>query len=306
MNVVNRVLIKWTPRIEKVVDVLTEGPAAWLKVAGAFLGAATVMRGAGVLVNRATGGLARLFTRKTLVGGPAGNAAQTLATGKAAGAKAAGMGKGAALGGVGVGIAAVGTGAGLFLAAKGISALADSMSKLDKDQAEALQNIGMTLAITFPLAAVGMALAGKVASSSAIGIGIITVAVLGLGAAIGMATAGIGRMAEGLANLRTAKADSTVKMVTAMKGSKEDFKEIDKAVKSISKADLSNLNPLAKLGKVFSKPLQVEFANDRMNMVADISLNIDGATFHTAVKTTEWVINHIDSAKKAKGALLNA
>jgi hypothetical protein len=306
LNVVNRVLVKWTPRIEKVVDVLTEGPAAWLKVAGAFMGAAIVMKGAGALLNRVTGGLARVITRKTLVGGPAGaNAAQTLAAGKGAGARAAGIGKGGMLGGIGAGIAAVGVGAGLFMAAKGISALADSMSKLNKDQADALAQIGTTLAITFPLAAVGIALAGKAAKAGGVGLAYLTLVVAGLGAAIAGATWGIGQMAEGLAKLREAKNDR-IKMIADMRGSKEDFKEIDKAVKSISKADLSNLNPLAKLGKVFSKPLQVEFANDRMNMVADISLNVDGATFHTATKTTEWVINNIDSVKKAKGALLNA
>lgn len=189
---------------------------------------------------------------------------------------AAGRGTGVLKGGLGVGLAAAGTGGGIMMAAEGISNLADSLSKLTPKQADTLKSIGTTLAITFPAAAVGMTLAGKAATSSAVGIGVITGAVLGLGAAVNMATKGLSKMYDSIAKARTAKADAVKETALALKGSKDDFKEVEKSINAISKADLNNLKPLLKLGNILEKPLKVEFADKEVAIVSNITLNMDG------------------------------
>jgi hypothetical protein len=182
--------------------------------------------------------------------------------------------------GAGVGLAAAGTGAGIMLAAEGISKLATAMKDLSPEQAEALTKIGMTLAITFPAAAIGMALAGKAAQGGALGIAIITAAVIGLGFAVRIATVGIGKMAESIAKARTAKSNALKDTAVQISSSKEDFKEVQRAINAISRADLSNLKPLRKLGKLFEGgPLQVEFADKEVAVVSNVTLNIDGYQF---------------------------
>lgn len=155
------------------------------KLMGALLGSGGAAKGAASAASGA--------------GGMSG--AQMLGKGK--GAMAAGKGAGlSALGkGAGVGVAAVGIGTGVMLAAKGISQLADSMSKLSVEQLESFERVALGLAIAIPAMAAGMVLLGTAASASAVGIGILTLAVLGIGAGIGIAAAGVGYMAEGMAKL---------------------------------------------------------------------------------------------------------
>lgn len=359
LNTINTVLAKWTPKIEGLLDKFSE-KKTWAQigiVAATFMGAATIMRGAGALVNRATGGLARLFTKPTLMGGAAGgglSGSRALGAGKGAAARSVGAGKAAGLAGAGAGIAAAGMGGGILMAAKGLSALADSMSKLTPEQADSLKSIATTMAITFPAAAIGMTLAGKAAEASALGMGILAGVLLAIGGSIALATGGISKMVNSFANLATASKDAGPEMKeitagiigvsgalatatlglpgalglarvfkvmgknagdlnevgdafrtiqTVLSGSKDDYSDVEQTLRSISKMDFGNLNALNKIGKAFDKPLQVEFADKNVSMVADISLNINGERFHNAIKTTEWVVSHIDSAKKNKNAL---
>ena len=121
--------------------------------------------------------------------------------GQGAGAAAKGKGFKAMGTGAGVGMAAVGLGAGVGLAAEGISKLADSMSKLTPEQAKSLEKIAMTLAITFPIAAIGIGLVAQAAQAGALGLLAIGAAIVGVGFGIKLATEGIGKMAFGLAEL---------------------------------------------------------------------------------------------------------
>ena len=131
--------------------------------------------------------------------GSSGLAQQRAGIGAGAAAKGAGV---KALGqGAGVGMAAVGMGAGVGLAAEGISKLADSMSKLTPEQAKSLTIIATTLAVTFPIAAIGITLAGKAAEASALGLIVLGGAIALVGAGIYLATTGIGKMGEGLAKM---------------------------------------------------------------------------------------------------------
>jgi len=114
--------------------------------------------------------------------------------------------------GAGIGAALAGAGAGINIAAQGISKLADSMSKLTKDQAENLKSIAMTLAITFPAAAVGIGIVAAVAAPAAPVLLALGAALLMIGGAVGIAAAGIGLMGKGLAE-----------MFNAVKGSENTF-----------------------------------------------------------------------------------
>jgi len=103
--------------------------------------------------------------------------------------------------GAGVGAAAVGIGGGVALAAVGISKLADSMSKLTDKQADTLKSIAMTLAITFPVAAIGIALVAGAATAGAVGLLALGAAITLVGAGVGLAAAGIGAMGLGLSKM---------------------------------------------------------------------------------------------------------
>ena len=103
--------------------------------------------------------------------------------------------------GAGIGAAALGIGGGVALAAVGISKLADSMSKLDEKQLSVLKGIAMTLAISFPAAALGIAIAGAAGKLAAPGLYALSVAALGIGAAVGIAAVGIGIMAKGIGEM---------------------------------------------------------------------------------------------------------
>jgi hypothetical protein len=184
-------------------------------VAGAaatLIGAALLWKGASTIFNIGVekfirGGLGSVFK-----GGAASSAGKSILRGgtetaeNAAGSAAKGTGM--LRGGAGIGAAAAGLGAmgvgigeGINLAATGISKLADSMSKLTKEQADTLKTIAVTLAVTFPLSAIGIALAGAAATEGALGFLALGAAFVGIGFGINLATKGIGTMAEGLADL---------------------------------------------------------------------------------------------------------
>ncbi|HPC09673.1 MAG TPA: hypothetical protein PLN85_01210, partial [archaeon] len=124
-----------------------------------------------------------------------------LGTGIGAGAEAKGIGMKRLGTGAGIGAAALGIGGGVALAAVGISKLADSMSKLDEKQLSVLKGIAMTLAISFPAAALGIAIAGAAGELAAPGLFALSVAALGIGAAVGIAAVGIGIMAKGIGEM---------------------------------------------------------------------------------------------------------
>ena len=202
--------------VKPIVDALTKGKSGWLKVAGAFMGAALLWRMVTIGIQAAAtklmgGGGFSKFTGKLLggktpiptdTGSISGLAEQRKGIGAGALAKGQGM---KAMGiGAGVGAGALGIGAGIGVAAVGISKLADSMSKLTPDQAKTLQSIIKSLSwfVLGGAIAAGVIIAIGLSSTVAAP-GLLTLggAILMVGGGIALATAGIGVMALGLGEM---------------------------------------------------------------------------------------------------------
>jgi len=154
-----------------------------------------------------------------------GAGAEAKGRGIGAGAEAKGIGMKRLGTGAGIGAAALGIGGGVALAAVGISKLADSMSKLDEKQLSVLKGIAMTLAISFPAAALGIAIAGAAGALAAPGLYALSVAALGIGAAVGIAAVGIGIMAKGIGE-----------MIEKSKGAGDAMLSVGLGVKALSLA----------------------------------------------------------------------
>jgi len=184
---VNDVLEYLRPAFESIAKIGLPGAAASLLGAGLLW--KTVTQGLGAVAGQLVGGI----TKKT-------NLLPTKMLGKSESA-VGGAGKGSFGAGAGVGAAALGTGAGIAIAAVGISKLADSMSKLTDKQAANLAIIATTLAVTFPLAAIGILAVGGAAEASVVGLLALGGAMLMIGGGIGIAAWGIGQMASGLSKL---------------------------------------------------------------------------------------------------------
>jgi hypothetical protein len=233
------------PRMSKIADKFmefAEQKNGWLKIASRLTIAALALKAGGMLLNRGFGFLGdKIFGKaggravasgiasKTGLGagipatgkGSSGLALQRAGIGQGAAARGAGM---KALGaGAGAGAAMAGAGAGIMLAAKGLSELADSMSKLTPEQAESLQKIATTLAVTFPLAAVGIGLVAAVAAPATPALLALGAALLMVGGAVGIAAAGIGYMAKGFGE-----------MFEASKGAGDDMLKIGGGIGSIA------------------------------------------------------------------------
>jgi hypothetical protein len=96
---------------------------------------------------------------------------------------------------------------------------------------------------------------------------------------------GAGTLALGLGAI-SAEADGLVRVGDAfanikavLTGSREDYAEIRNTIDAIAAADFSNLKALTNLNQLFSQPLQVQFAEREIGMVANITLEIDGDKF---------------------------
>lgn len=202
---INAVFDTIHPYLKGIADFMADQPK-WVKSGLGFAGA--IIAGGMLLGKAATAFKSIPFLGKLVSGG--GGALAKGAGGALGGATAKGgggmlggaAGKGGGLaGGAGIGLASAGIGAGIAVAAAGISKLADSMAKLDKDQVEALETIAVTLAVSFPLAAVGIGILAAVAAPAAIPLLALGAAIFAIGAGIGVAAAGIGYMAEGFGGL---------------------------------------------------------------------------------------------------------
>jgi len=216
---INKVMVSVRPYAEGIIKFLT-GPQiapAWLKVAATFMAASVAFKASGMILNKVAGSLVGKlpgFGGATPTIGKNGlplnqGAQRAFDVGQvnkmnAGGALAKGQGLKALGMGVGVGAAAAGVGGGIAIAAVGLSKLADSMSKLTDKQADTLKSIATTLAITFPAAAIGIALVAGSATAGAVGLLALGAAVLMVGGGIGVAAAGIGYMGDGLSKLVTA------------------------------------------------------------------------------------------------------
>jgi hypothetical protein len=213
---INSVFDTIHPYLKGIVDFMSKQPP-WakdvLKVVGGLAGAGVALGMAGNILKTipGIGLLGKFFTSGKGIAGAAGSA---LGGGSGAGGAAAG-GKGGFGAGAGVGAAAIGIGAGVGVAAVGISKLADSMSKLNKDQVDALKQIAITLAVSFPLAAIGIGILAAVAAPAAVPLLALGAAMLMIGGAVGIAAAGIGYMAQGFSTLLTSASPEKVFQLAA-------------------------------------------------------------------------------------------
>jgi hypothetical protein len=203
---VNIVLEKVRPiaiSVNEWITKMSQSQGGWLKVAGTLLGAGALWKMA--LQPLIGGGLSKLIGLLgkiptgigSKIGGRIPKKTPISSAGGTAGLK----------GGAGIGAAGLGIGAGIGIAAEGISSLADSMSKLDEKQAKILSEIVKNLTILS-----GIAAGAAVITTAIIAFGAASTAVapglwaLGgsfflIGAGIGVAALGIGKMGDGLSKL---------------------------------------------------------------------------------------------------------
>lgn len=66
---------------------------------------------------------------------------------------------------------------------------------------------------------------------------------------------------------------------TVLKGSSEEYERLNNLIKTISNFDGTNMNNFSKLSKILDKPLKVEFEDKEINLVSNITLEIDGEKF---------------------------
>lgn len=246
LNNINKALL-W---ISKYSDKLFEGKGIVIAATTLFAGAKLFFLSS-KLLNRAfdnyisynklsfrnlaatnSGGLSSLSSKSVGIGdsltpttGKGSSGLADMRRGIGAGAEAKGIGMKRLGTGAGIGAAALGIGGGVALAAVGISKLADSMSKLDEKQLSVLKEIAMTLAISFPAAALGIAIAGAAGELAAPGLYALSVAALGIGAAVGIAAVGIGIMAKGIGE-----------MIEKSKGAGDAMLSVGLGVKALSLA----------------------------------------------------------------------
>lgn len=214
-----------------------------------------------------------------------------------------------------IGLAAVGIGVGIYLATKGVSAMADSFSKLNPDQ---LKYVAISLGVlTLGLTALGIA--GSFAGPGVIAFGA-GVALIGVG--IGIAAAGVGYMAEGFSSLADPKIGSSMMSIaggmTSIAASSAIFanpltlaglagvsmfmnsvKGIDfggmngafSQANQFMQADDSNLkllretlnmlksndkNMFSELKQIIDKGIEVKMSTKDVNLTTNITLTMDG------------------------------
>ena len=219
---VNKMLVP----LAKVADWFSEiagSHLGWAKAGGILLAGATAWKFASIGLSNAVGAFTKSGMGSAvgrMVGGAGAGAGGLASAIPATGAGSSGLsqmragkgalaaGKGAGLKslgkGAGLGVAMVGAGAGVMLAAKGVSQLADAMSKLTPDQAKSLESVVKSLSwfmVGAAAAAVGIMALGAAGTAGAVGLIAFGGAMALIGGGIFLATKGIGEMAKGLAKL---------------------------------------------------------------------------------------------------------
>lgn len=227
---VNSVLGWAREHISPLVEKLTSGDKAWLKVGLTLLAAGTLWKSVGILMGGVAGGL-----KHRVASGVAGKTAGSLIPGKGpgssglalqrAGIGAGAAGKGAGISKMGTGAAAAGIGAGIMMAAKGIGEMAEKMAMLDKTQIWALPATVLALAAAFWAMSPAIVAVGTAGSAGALGLLALGAAVVGIGFGINLATKGIGTMAEGLGS-----------MMESSKGAGEDMMQVGVGILAMASA----------------------------------------------------------------------
>ena len=184
----------------------------------------------------------------------------------------------------GASVALVGTGIGI--ASAGVGYMALGLSELIDTASTAKGSLGEIAT-------------GILAINGAMALGGVTSLLGGGGLAVFAGT--IKTIANNASALQIA-GDAFGNIATVMKGTKEDFKQIENTIKSISNSELNNNNTISELVKLLKNPLKVEFADKNVGFNANINLNVDGKKIFNEIKISERVtIKHVDS-QQGKGS----
>lgn len=155
-----------------------------------------------------------------------------------------------------LGAVALGIGAGIGVATWGIGQMASGLGDLiDKSK-----NSGPAM----------LSVAGGMMGMSAALIGF-NAGLLGLGT-FSLLMSSISKNAPALATVGAAFKEIN----TTLSGNKDDFKEFESTIKSISSSNVGNLKLITELNKLLNKPLKVEFADKNVQLMNNITLSIDG------------------------------
>ena len=203
------------------------------------------------------------------------------------GSQALGAGKGAMYSGLGsaaqlaaLGVAAMGIGYGFKMAAEGAASLSESISKLTGDQLNALttslKTLGLVMGGTLIAAVITLGIAG---SAGAIGLLAFGAAALMVGAGIGIAAMGVGKMAEGFSTLNNvnlqnigsglldiAKASLMLGNPLSMLG----LSSIEESLEDMSSLNFSNIIPLQNLKFIDNDIKNMKMMVDLLNKISSI------------------------------------
>lgn len=159
------------------------------------------------------------------------------------------------------GLAALGIGAGIGVAAAGVGYMADGLSKLVESSKGA--DIGL-VKVAAGVAALNLAM-GATGFMGAIG------SFLG-GSALEKTLNTIGKNADKISVVGNAFKEIN----TILSANKDDFTAIEGAINAISNMNTSKGSAFAQLADLLNKPLKVEFSDNKVALVSNITLEIDG------------------------------
>jgi len=186
-----------------------------------------------------------------------------------------------ALGGA---VALVGTGIGI--AAGGIGYMASGLAELIDKGSQAKGSLGEIAT-------------GILAINSAMALGGVTSLFGGAGLATFSGT--IKTIANNADSLQIA-GNAFGNIATVLKGTKQDFKQIENTVKTISDSNFNNNSAITELASLLKSPLKVEFANKDVGFNASINVNVDGNKMFNESKISErLIIKQVDS-QQGKGS----
>jgi hypothetical protein len=204
------------------------------------------------------------------------------------------------LGGVAaaVGIAAFGTGA--AAAAPGLLAFGAAVALVGVGIGAAAGGIGL----------MGMGLAKMMDASKgagenlkgvAVGIGGIALATVASAGGLIAFTGFLNRIGKHAPEI--ASVGETFKEINAvLAGSAEDYVKVQNAIEAIAKANIRGGGMFADLANILNKPLRVEFADKRLTIASDITLDIDGDKFMRKVVSVPAFIQKYNAVQTQKGS----
>lgn len=139
-------------------------------------------------------------------------------------------------------------GAALYFAAKGASALADSIAKLNSDQTTTLIATMSILGVTIGGTVVGaIFLLGKISAAAAPELYLLGGAVALIGGGIGVAAAGLGYMYHGLANIANVIPNTINSIANLANVDVSNLSKVGKELIKMSTVSVNNLLPLQNL-----------------------------------------------------------